>query len=137
MQTINFWPVLVASIVSFGIGAIWYSPFLFGNKWKALVNIDEESEEQNRENGSLRYYVIHFIATIVTFSVFAFFVSAFSANTWVDGAFLGLLAWIGFTATEAVGTLIWEKKPFKLVLINTSATLISLLVGGAIIGGWM
>ena len=32
MSTINFWAVLVATLSTFAVGAVWYGP-LFGKAW--------------------------------------------------------------------------------------------------------
>ena len=42
MPTINWIAVLVAGISSFGLGAIWYSPKLFGNAWMKDNGLTEE-----------------------------------------------------------------------------------------------
>ncbi len=57
-------------------------------------------------------------------------------STAIDGATLGLLAWIGFYATSGIGSILWERKPLKLVLISTGAMLLNLIISGAILGGW-
>ena len=89
-----------------------------------------------KARGLWKYYLSQFIATLVSFGVLAFFIESIGAQTAGDGAFMGFLAWIGFTATEAVASALWEKKSFKLILIQSIGTLVSLLVGGAILGAW-
>jgi hypothetical protein len=41
--TISWLAVVVAAVVKFGIGAAWYSPALFGNKWQALAGVSSEA----------------------------------------------------------------------------------------------
>lgn len=136
MYTINFWPILVATIVSFGIGALWYSPILFGKEWMTLSKIKESDWDEAKAKGPWKAYVVQFIAIFVTYAILGFLVSATNAATATDGAFLGFLVWLGFVATDAAGALMWEKKPMKLVLINIVATLLTLVIGGAILGAW-
>ncbi len=33
MNKINFWAVIVAAVVAFVLGALWYGPFLFGKAY--------------------------------------------------------------------------------------------------------
>ena len=136
MYTINIWPILVASIVAFGIGALWYSPILFGKEWLALNKVSEHDIAAARAGGMWRSYLAQFVATIVTFAVIGFLIADTNTSSATDGAFLAFLIWLGLVATEAVGALLWERKPFKLVLITAVGTLVTLVVGGAIIGAW-
>lgn len=136
METINLWSILVASIVAFVIGAIWYSPILFGKEWMALTKLSDADVAAAKTKGVTLFYVIQFIFTVVSFCVLGFALGSIGTHTASDGAFLGLLAWVGFVLPIGVSNLMWEKKPFKLVLINTVSTLLSLVVGGAIVGAW-
>ena len=135
MYTINYWSILVASAVSFGLGALWYSPILFGKDWMALSKIS--SADISAKAGSmLKLYVAQAIAVIISFLVLGFIISSTGVAGGTNGAFMAFLIWLGFSATESVGSLIWEKKPLKLILIQSVGTLVSLVVGGAIIGAW-
>ncbi|MEN9524093.1 MAG: hypothetical protein RL536_162 [Candidatus Parcubacteria bacterium] len=136
MDAINIWSIVVASVVAFAIGAIWYSPILFGKEWMALNKMTDKDISDTQMKGVAWFYVIQFIITLVSFCVLGFAVNAFGTYTASDGAFLGLLAWVGFVLPIGVSALMWEKKPFKLILINMICTLLTLVVGGAIIGAW-
>ncbi|MEK7501597.1 MAG: DUF1761 domain-containing protein [Patescibacteria group bacterium] len=136
MQTINFWPILVASIVSFGVSALWYSPIFFGKEWMSLVKLTDTDITEARSKGIWKLYIIQFIMTLVSFFVLAFVIVSTGARGGSNGAFMGFLVWLGFVATGAVSGLIWEKYSFKLMLIDTVSILVTLVIGGAIIGAW-
>lgn len=136
MYTLNFWPILVSALVSFGIGALWYSPILFGKEWMSLMKISDSDIDDAKSKGMWRSYIIHFIANIVSFGVLAFFIATSSASTAGDGAFLGFIAWLGFIAPIGISNLLWRRDPIKLVIIDTLQVLIGLVISGAIIGAW-
>ncbi len=136
MENINLWSILVASIVSFIIGSIWYSPILFGKEWMTLTGISDGDVQAAKSKGVVKFYILQFIFTIVTFCVLGFAMSVIGTNTASDGAFVGLLAWVGFVLPIGAGNIMWEKKPFKLVLINVISMLLTFVIGGAIIGAW-
>lgn len=136
MQTINFWSIFVASIVSFGVSALWYSPILFGKEWMSLVKMTDTDMDEVRSKGIWKLYIVQFIMTIIGFCVLAFIIASTSAQGGSNGAFMGFLVWLGFVATGAVSGLMWEKYPFKLMLIDTVSILLTLVIGGAIIGAW-
>ncbi len=39
---INYWAVLVAAVVSMVIGALWYSPVLFGKLWMKYSGLSDK-----------------------------------------------------------------------------------------------
>lgn len=136
MNTINFWPILVAAVAAFGIGALWYSPALFGGEWMKLSKMSEADIAATRQGGIWKAYLAQFAAILVCYSVLGFLIASSVTMSAAEGAFLALLVWIGFIATETVGALLWERKPLKLIMISLAGTLISMVVGGAIIGAW-
>jgi len=136
METINLWSIIVASIVAFVIGAIWYSPILFGKEWMTLIKMTDKDLAEAKTKGVTKFYIIQFIFTVISFCVLGFAMSELGIQTASDGAFIGLIAWLGFVLPIGISNLIWENKPFKLILINTISTLLTLVIGGAIIGSW-
>ncbi len=134
MYEINFWSVLVAAIVSFGIGALWYSPILFGKEWMSLMKISDSN--MNDPKDMWKSYLLHFIGTIISFCILAFIISMSRAVSASDGAFLGFIAWLGFAVPISISNLLWRRDPMKLVLIDTIHVLVGLVIGGAIIGAW-
>lgn len=137
----NYLPILVATVVAFGIGALWYSPILFGREWMTLTKMTEADMEAARERGVFKLYVVQLIITFIMFMVVGFVMSGFFtavniARTGANGAFIAAILWLGFIATEAIGSMIWERKPFKLILIQSVGMLLNLVVGGAIMGAW-
>ena len=136
MYTINFLAILVSAVVAFGIGALWYSPFLFGKEWMSLTKTSDKDVGSIKTSIMWGSYVIHFIATLVSLAVLGFAISAIGIQNAADGAFIGFFAWLGFIAPIGVSELLWRKSPMKLVLIDTTNILLTLVVGGAIIAAW-
>jgi hypothetical protein len=134
MTDINFWPILVASIVAFVVSAFWYSPILFGKEWMKLTDMQEPDESAKK--GVWKLYLGQLVVTIVMFAVLGFMITSTGSRTAGDGAFLAFLIWLGFSATTAVGGMFWQKTPLKLVLIMELANLVTWVIGGAIIGAW-
>jgi hypothetical protein len=134
METINLWPVIIASFVGFGISSLWYSPFLFGTSWIAL------NEKANSYNVSSKKiwisYIVHIIFSIVSFSIIYFALKLIGTSTVLDGAFVGFIAWLGFILPTDLGDYIWQKNSFKLFLINTVCSLLVTIVGTMIIVAW-
>lgn len=129
---VNWWAVMVAGIVMFAIGAVWYTA-LFGKQWRALMGVPEGSEQQ----GFVQAMVVGFIANLVEAYILAVFIGyVFAKSDPFTGALVGIWAWVGFVATIMIPSIFYERKPVMLVVINGAYQLIGLVVMGAIIGWW-
>ena len=133
---IHIWSVIVATIVAFVIGSVWYSPILFGKEWMDLSGCSDKTMGGTKMGKVIWFYVIQLIVTFITFVILGFAMNFAGVNTSSDGALIGILAWLGFIVPIHAGALMWERRPCKLILINTVHSLLTLVVGGAIIGAW-
>jgi heme/copper-type cytochrome/quinol oxidase subunit 4 len=95
----------------------------------------EALDAMNKSN-IVHSYILQFVFTLITFTVLAFVISMADVRSSTDGAFLGLLAWLGFIVPTSLSSLLWKKETFTLVLIDSINYLLILTIGGAIIGAW-
>jgi hypothetical protein len=95
---INILAVLVAAIATFAIGALWYSPFLFGKQWIAFNGVTPDKIEAMRK-GAAKAYGISFLCYLVLAAVFAILIRMVHLQTVVGGAKMGGMLWVGFVAT--------------------------------------
>jgi hypothetical protein len=128
---VNWIAVLVAAIVSMVIGIIWYGP-LFGKKWMEMSGKTMKDFEGMKSKMPIMY-LKGFVMALITAYVLATIIGWLGVNTIVDGAVIGVWAWIGFVATVQYGSVLWEGKRHKLFLLNTAQSLVSLIVMGALI----
>ena len=67
MQGINYWAVVVAAVVAFVVGAVWYTPLLFGNEYMKLRGMNPDAMADMRPPAGellgefVRYLVIAFV----------------------------------------------------------------------------
>ena len=95
---INYLAVGGAALATIFIGALWYSPLLFGDRWAKAHGY---SEEQLKENFGRAFIVSLFCYVVMAF-VLAVLISYTGVSTVPQGAFLGLLVWVGFLAGRRV-----------------------------------
>lgn len=131
--TINIWAILVAALVNLAIGAIWYSPFLFGKNWQKLARVDDK--QMQHEKG--KKYGLMAVGSLVGAYVVAHFIQYAGAVTALDGAKTGFWLWLGLVATFTGASYIFEGRRKKLLLINIGYPLLSLLIIGAILAIWV
>jgi hypothetical protein len=58
------------------------------------------------------------------------------AVTWVDGAAVAALVWLGFVATVGFTRNMFHGHPFGLSLVDGGYQLLSMMVMGAIVAAW-
>ena len=129
---INWLAVIVAGIVMFAIGAVWYTA-LFGQQWRALMGVPEGAPAE----GFVPALIIGLVGNLVTAWALAFFVAHYNVGSDIVGGILvGFVAWLGFAVPLHVNTIIYERRSPMFAYINGGYTLISFLLMGAIIGWW-
>lgn len=136
IMQINFWAVLVAAVSSMVVGSIWYGP-LFGKVFMKAMGMDQWSPEKKAEmkKSMALTYVWQFIASLVMFYVLAWFLGA-TAMWGVMGAMtVAFWAWLGFIVPLKLGDALWGGKMI-LFWIGVTNSLVTILVGAAIIGAW-
>ncbi len=130
---INYLAVFVAAVVYMVIGALWYSPVLFGRTWQKLVGPHRDNLRGNAANG----YGLTFVAALLIAYVLAHFVDYLGADTVLAGAQLGFWLWAGFSITTGVGETIFAGRPGKLYVLNMTYNLVAIVVMAAILATWM
>jgi len=128
---INYWAVLVSALAFFMIGAIWYSPVLFANSWIKELGI---TKEEMAKGSMVKTFGISFLLMLVM----AFNLAAFIGNGMgiQFGATAGALTGIGWVALAIGINYLYERKSFRIWLINAGYMAVSFTVMGAIIGAW-
>ncbi|NKB97703.1 MAG: DUF1761 family protein [Pseudomonadales bacterium] len=130
MELINWWAVLVATLLAFGLGGIWYGP-VFGAAWMRELGKAPEDIEP-----SPRPFVISFFTALVTAVVLAWLAIELGVQGWLDGALLGLVMGIGFIATAMASDSAFCGWSLKLFLIQSGYRVLYSVLMGALLGGW-
>jgi hypothetical protein len=128
--------IIGAGIVSMVIGALWYSPLLFGKKWMELMNFQKKDMAKMKKQAQ-KGYAIMFLTTLVMGFVLSKFLDNMGAVTAIEGIVTAFWLWLGFIATMMLSSVIWEGKPLQLYLINALHSLVSLAAMGAILAVWV
>ena len=135
MVHVNYWAVLVAAIVVFVLGWLWYSPQLFYKPWMRARGLDPEAAMAGAKMpvGKL---VIELVRCLVLAYIIAHFVAALGISNWLIAAHFGLLLWVAFPVVLLTGSVIWENIPVKVAAIHAGDWLVKLLVIPIILSVW-
>ena len=137
---INYLAVLVAAIVIFVLGGLWYSPALFAKRWIALQNrTEEEMRAQAVASNMPLMYFAAFVCAFIQAWVMAMVIGHMSqvADMSVGhAAIFSALLWLGFAGTTSYATALFSGKPRQLWLIDTMYNLVSFVLAGIILAVW-
>ena len=131
MQTLNVWAVLVAAVVAFLLGGLWFSPSVFGKLWKKANGFG--ADEPPKAGGA--NMALAFLLTLVMSANLAMFLND-PKTTLAWGATAGFLAGFGWVTMAFGIASIFERRPWTYVFVNGGYFVVILVVMGAILGGW-
>lgn len=55
---------------------------------------------------------------------------------WLGAALIGALLWVGLSAMQWVGFMVWEKVPLKLTAIHAGDWFVKIIIISALVGMW-
>jgi hypothetical protein len=130
---INYLAVLIAAVVSWLAGAVWY--MALAKPWLAAIGVTpEEMHERRKGPGAFLSFVYAFLANVIIAWVLGGLLGHLGQVTLRNGALSGLFCWGGFVfPTMLVNNRFAMRSP-KLLLIDGGYWLVVLVLSGAIIG---
>ncbi len=132
---INYLAVLVATIVHFLIGGLWYG-ILFSNKFVELIGWNQEKLKQMESHNPTKEMIIAFISSLVLCYILALFVQYTKANTAREGLQTAFWLWLGFVATTQLATVVFEERNPGLYLLNVGYQFVGCAAAGIILALW-
>jgi hypothetical protein len=125
---LNYWAILLASLSTFLLGGIWYSPAVFGKAW---MKENGFTEEGMKNSNMVKIFGLAFVLAIISAVNLAMFLQ--QEKQLVMGAVWGFAAGFGWVATFVGTHYLFERKSFKLFLINAGYSVVALMIMGVII----
>ena len=131
---VNFLAVGLATILAFALGALWYSPMLFARPWMAGHGYTAERLKE-MQAGMGPAYGISFLCWLVMATVLALVAPHFGEG---PGATLhmGLLLWLGFSATVGLTNNRFSDKPISVWVIDAGYQVVSVATMAVVLGLW-
>lgn len=137
---INYLAVLVATVVTFFLGFIWYTP-LFGKAWAREMGFDMSRKPTSGEMA--KGMILNLIGNFFMAYVFAHNNEAWSFVPGMDQmsmagkiASAGIFTWLGFYVPQDLNKVAWGGKSWKLFFIDTGYHFVMLMVAATILMLW-
>jgi hypothetical protein len=132
---INYLAVVVAAVIAFAIGGLWYSPLLFAKQWVKAHGYTEERIKE-MQAGAAKAYGVSIVCQLLIALAIAVLVGYLHLALCVQGLKLGFLIWAGFALPLGLMATMFTDKKFTVFVIDTGYQLVYLLIMGSIITVW-
>ena len=133
---INYLLVLGTSLLSFFLGALWYSPILFSNVWQKNVGLSDT----DIQNGNMTVTMVGSFVCIaimnLTLALFLKKLELFETVTYLQGGGVGLIVGLFFIFPSMAINMLYGQKPFSLLFIDAGYQTVYLTVAGILFGIW-
>lgn len=133
---LNWLAVVVAALIYFALGALWYSPMLFVRPWQRSIGWDES---QTPPQQSAMTYVVPLLAYLVMATAVGLLAAATGTDELGEGIVLGLILGIGLSLAHTFvdASFSPEKpEPWTWFAINGSYHALGLVILAVIIAVW-
>ncbi|MGI9541814.1 MAG: DUF1761 domain-containing protein [Cyclobacteriaceae bacterium] len=133
-SNINYLATGVAALASFALGALWYSPVLFGKAWQKELGF---TDEYLKEGNMGKTFGSSFVLMAVMAFGMAMLVQGHGEDIgWAQGLHHGLYVGIGFVATSMGINYLYQRRSLKLWAIDSGYQILFLCIMGMILGAW-
>lgn len=124
---ISYTGVAIATVSAFLLGGLWYSPVVFGRLWMKLNGFTED----DLKSGTAKIFGTSFLLQLVSAVTLAAFLGK---SGLVFSLFAGLMVGLLWVGASLGITYLFERKSFKLYLINAGYHILAYTIMGGIIG---
>lgn len=139
---LNGGAIAAAVVAAFFLGFLWYGP-LFGRTWAKLMGIKIDKKPETGmmlKSMGLQALGLFLTAYVVAHTCQVWRASVWGVGddgpSWMYGVYCAFFTWIGFYIPQQLGKVAWEKRPWKLFVLNAGHDLAVLLVISEILAIW-
>ena len=129
---INHAAVLVIVLLCQIIGAMWFSPFLFAEKWVMLTG----KSMSDFANAGMTPYLVSIVSSIITTYTMAYLFVKLNVENFFTGMFYAFIFWFGFVLVELMTFNSFELRHYGLTWIDAGKSFVTFMVSGFILGIW-
>ncbi|HUP21048.1 MAG TPA: DUF1761 domain-containing protein [Gemmatimonadota bacterium] len=129
---VNWLAVVAAGLADMVVGALWFSPVLFGKAWMRGAGVTDEAARANAARG----YTLAIFASLVIAAVLAALFAGSGVAGPAAGARWGAVLGAGLVAMFVAMIHAFETRPTSLIAIDAGYAVAATAVMGAIVGAW-
>jgi len=128
---INWLSVIVVTIISFPLGALWHHKKLFGKAW----NEDAKPVfDKTKKSSFIKLFGLSALFHFIALALLDYFIG--TDSTALNGLFKGFFVSTGFVFTSIAVTHLFVGRSFRLILIDAGFYVVLYSIAGLILGAW-
>ena len=131
---INYPAVLVAAILHWILGAVWYG--VFSSKFIELMAWTPAQLAAMENQSETKNYILAFLSSLVLVYILAHFVQYTKATNLIGGLQTAFWLWLGFVVTTQLPTVLCEGRKTGLYLLSIGYQFVACLAAGALLAVW-
>ena len=131
---INYPAVIVAAILHWILGAVWYG--VFSSKFIELMAWTPAQIAAIESQSHTKDYILAFLSSLVLTYILAHFVQYTKAVNISGGLQTAFWLWLGFVVTTQLPTVLFEGRKPGLYLLNIGYQFVACLAAGALLALW-
>lgn len=131
----NYLALLVASLVAFVVGWLWYSDVLFGKLFRSEERITDADMKKAMEKGMMREMITEYVSTLISVVVFGYFMTQLALIEYREVWMLSGMVWLGFRMTAALSATAWQGKSWRSVVLSLYS-FVALGCAGSVLVAW-
>ena len=133
---LNWLAVIVGGLIYFVLGALWYSPALFGRPWQRAIGW---GPERTPPQMSAATYVAPALAYTVIAIAIGFLARATESNDVGTGLVLGLVVGVGISVMHTLGDAVFDPnkpEPWTWFAITAGYHAVGQLIVAVVVSAW-
>ncbi len=124
----DFLTIIIAALLTFPLGYLWYSDILFGPKYRKELGVKDKGDMKDLPFIMAMSMLLTFITAIVLAMLIGRDAGFFR------GAIMGAVISLAFVVTSFGTTYLYEKKSLEFFLINSGYNVACFVVMGIVFG---
>lgn len=129
--------LLAIALANFVLGWLWYSPVLFAKPWAKALGLKLDPKKMSKADKARMPYLFGgaIVSSLLLSFVMQTLVRGLGAQTFMQGALVGLALWLGQIVPYGLGGL-WEGRKNVVIGINLGNYFVANLVFAGILAVW-
>ena len=129
----NYLAVAGTTVAAFVASSLWY--VVFGKQRMELLGNDPGATADMRKVQPLKM-LGELVRSFIVAYVLARFVMLLGIVDWKGAVRLGLWIWIGFPLMILTGSVVWDRRPWKLAAIHAGDWLVKIVLMAIMLAVW-
>lgn len=129
----NMYIIPLSAVISFLLGMLWYSPFVFANRWQKAVGFKGDSEKGSMTKAFLGSFIL---MNVMAFGMSWLVEDAGVPSDYLAGFLFGLKIGGFFVGTSTAVNYLYQQKSFMLWFIDAVYQILCLGIMGSLLAGF-